>query len=76
MAGVPRVFEKIKAGLELKLENGSFITKKLFDHAFEEKRKAMLQGRTSPFWDRLVFKTIQARVSNFRSFSKFLSIKL
>jgi long-chain acyl-CoA synthetase len=55
-----RLHDKIVAGVDA--QGG--IKKKLFNYALEQKRKLLRQGvlRNDTFWDKLVFKKIQAKV--------------
>jgi len=55
MAGVPTVYEKIKAGIERKINSAPAIKKKLFELGFNARLAALQKGYDTPFWSKLVF---------------------
>jgi len=55
MAGVPRVYDTIKKGINGKLAQASSVKRTLFNQAFSWKLSYVLKNETSPFFDWLVF---------------------
>jgi len=53
--GVPSVHDKIKQGIEAKLEGSGFISKSIFKMAYNSKKQALLKGQDTPIWNRIVF---------------------
>jgi len=64
LAGVPRVYDTIKKGLQYKVSRGGSVKKFLFKHALKAKMKQIKKGKVpnTPFWDSLVFKKLRTRV--------------
>ena len=62
IAAVPRVLEKIRSGIEQKVAQSSGPKKWLFSKAYSAKDKAAKQGKGTPIWDSLVFKSIQKKM--------------
>lgn len=66
LIGVPRVFDRIYAGVYSKVNAGSPIKKFLFNFGYRWKLYYMNQGyaynKASPFFDKLVFSKIKARL--------------
>lgn len=64
--GVPRVFDRIYAGVLAKVKAGGAIRKYLFDYAYKHKLHYLNQGyphdKASPLFDKLVFSKIKARL--------------
>lgn len=64
--GVPRVFDRIFAGVYAKVNAGGAIKKFLFNYGYRWKLYYLNQGyafdKASPFFDRLVFNKIKARL--------------
>mmetsp|Transcript_21388 Transcript_21388/g.53882 ORF Transcript_21388/g.53882 Transcript_21388/m.53882 type:complete len:655 (+) Transcript_21388:111-2075(+) len=62
-AGVPRVFDRIYAGVMTKMKAAGFIKHSLFNFAFSRKKAFMAQGlkqdEASPFFDKLVFSKLK-----------------
>jgi long-chain acyl-CoA synthetase len=65
-AGVPRVFDRIYAGVLEKIEAGSFLKKALFNWGFSRKLHALDAGHkfdeAAPFFDKLVFSKVKERL--------------
>ena len=65
-AGVPRVFDRIYAGIKEKVDQGSFIKKFLFNWGFCRKLHALDAGhafdKASPFFDKIVFSKVKERL--------------
>lgn len=55
LPGVPTIFEKIKNGVERRINQSGFVKKWLFKIAFHQKLKAIKKGEDSPLWNKLVF---------------------
>jgi long-chain acyl-CoA synthetase len=64
--GVPRVYDRIYAGVIDQITKAGGLKKRLFDFAFSRKLKYIKQGypynKASPFFDRLVFSKIKQRL--------------
>ena len=65
-AGVPRVFDRIYAGVLEKINAGSFLKKVLFEWGFKRKLHALDAGHkfdeAAPFFDKLVFSKVKERL--------------
>lgn len=65
-AGVPRVFDRIYAGVLEKIEAGGFLKKMLFEWGFSRKLHALDAGHkfdeAAPFFDKLVFSKVKERL--------------
>ena len=64
---VPRLYNRIYDRVMATIRAGNPVTRALFDRAFASKRAALQQGtmsggRFGPFWDRLVFSKVKARL--------------
>ncbi|XP_020099651.1 long chain acyl-CoA synthetase 2 [Ananas comosus] len=61
--GVPRVYDRIYAGINHKIATGGVLAKMLFQIAYEQKlrnlKRGMKQHEASPFFDKLVFHKIK-----------------
>jgi len=61
--GVPRVFDRIYAGVHSKMKAAGFVKETLFNFAFSRKKAFMAQGyrqdKASPFFDKLVFSKLK-----------------
>jgi long-chain acyl-CoA synthetase len=64
LPSVPRLWAKIKAGVDEKISEASPLTRALFRRAYNAQLKhtAKHNGARSAFWDRLVFSKIQGMV--------------
>jgi len=64
--GVPRVFDRIYTRVKATVESSNFIKRFLFEWGFSRKLHALREGishdKASPFFDRLVFSKIKARL--------------
>lgn len=65
-AGVPRVFDRIYAGVLEKIDAGSFIKKLLFNWGFNRKLHALNAGhafdKAAPVFDKVVFSKVKERL--------------
>lgn len=65
-AGVPRVFDRIYAGVLDKINAGSFIKKFLFNWGYNRKLHALNEGhsfdKAAPFFDKVVFSKVKERL--------------
>lgn len=59
MTSVPLLLDRICKGIKDKVENGSEITKILFNFSYEYKRKWFRKGYGTPIMDRIVFRKIR-----------------
>ncbi|WVZ51202.1 hypothetical protein U9M48_002364 [Paspalum notatum var. saurae] len=61
--GVPRVYDRIYSGINIKIQSGGIIAKHLFQYAYNYKlanmRKGMKQHEASPFFDKIIFSKIK-----------------
>lgn len=61
--GVPRVYDRIYTGINLKIQSGGLIGKQIFQYAYNYKlanlRKGFKQHEASPFFDKIVFSKIK-----------------
>jgi long-chain acyl-CoA synthetase len=62
MAAVPAIMDKIRNGVTKKVNEAGGIKAKLFNKAFASKANAIKQGNDSPFWNKLVFDKLRARL--------------
>ncbi|KAH9577706.1 AMP-dependent synthetase/ligase [Trypanosoma melophagium] len=53
--GVPRIYDTIKKTVEAKLAPRGTLERRIFEHAFQERLKALKEGNETPFWNDLVF---------------------
>ncbi|KAI3429472.1 hypothetical protein D9Q98_005564 [Chlorella vulgaris] len=64
--GVPRVFDRIYAGVMAKVQEGSFVKKTLFNWGYSRKLHALQKGfaynKAAPFFDKLVFSKIKEKL--------------
>nr|CAB3490896.1 unnamed protein product [Digitaria exilis] len=65
-ASVPRLYNRIYAGISNAVKEAGGLKERLFRAAYNAKRQAILNGRKgqnpSPMWDKLVFNNIKARL--------------
>ncbi|KAF3327198.1 long chain acyl-CoA synthetase 6 [Carex littledalei] len=62
-ASVPRLYNKIYAGIINAVKQSAGLKEKLFNVAFNSKRQALLNGKSpSPIWDKLVFNKIKEKL--------------
>jgi len=61
-AGVPLVFDRIKAGIVKKVSEESFLKRFIFKYALVLKQKAWLQGRPTPILNAVVFNQFKSRL--------------
>ncbi|OIV95005.1 hypothetical protein TanjilG_22202 [Lupinus angustifolius] len=60
---VPRVYNRIYAGILNAVKTSGGLRERLFNVAYNAKRQAMINGKNpSPFWDKLVFNKIKAKL--------------
>jgi len=59
VVGAPRIYQKIAGGIKAEVEKGGALKQWLFQKAYEDKKKALQEGRTTPFWDKLIFNKIR-----------------
>uniref|UniRef100_A0A7N0SYH7 Long-chain-fatty-acid--CoA ligase n=1 Tax=Kalanchoe fedtschenkoi TaxID=63787 RepID=A0A7N0SYH7_KALFE len=60
---VPRLFNRIYAGIVSAVRTSGGLKEKLFNAAYSSKKMAMLHGKNpSPMWDRLVFNKIKDKL--------------
>lgn len=58
---VPRLYNKLYAGIMNSVKTSSAVRQKIFNAAYNAKKQAILSGKkSSPIWDRLVFNKIKA----------------
>ncbi|CAD6253527.1 unnamed protein product [Miscanthus lutarioriparius] len=61
--GVPRVYDRIYTGINMKIQSGGIIAKHLFQYAYNYKlanmRKGLKHHEASPFFDKIVFSKIK-----------------
>jgi long-chain acyl-CoA synthetase len=62
IVGVPRVFDRIYDKIKLNIEQSSPLKQKIFNYAYEAKKKAIKEGRETPLLDLLVFNTLKQRI--------------
>jgi len=62
LVGAPRVWSRLYDKMQLTINSGSTIKKKLFEWGFAAKKKALENGSTSPFWDKILFSKTKARI--------------
>ncbi|KAG6484084.1 hypothetical protein ZIOFF_060878 [Zingiber officinale] len=64
--GVPRVYDRIYSGINQRISSGGFLSKKLFQYAYDHKlrnmKKGLKQDEASPFFDRLIFNNIRQAI--------------
>ncbi|KAL4580568.1 hypothetical protein LXL04_016767 [Taraxacum kok-saghyz] len=60
---VPRLYNRIYAGIINAVNTSGVLKQRLFNAAFNSKKQAIMTGRKpSPIWDRLVFNKIKAKI--------------
>nr|ATE88092.1 long-chain acyl coenzyme A synthetase 6 [Vernicia fordii] len=60
---VPRLYNRIYAGITNAVKTSGALREKLFNAAYNAKKQAILNGKSSsPMWDRLVFNKIRDRL--------------
>ncbi|XP_044483371.1 long chain acyl-CoA synthetase 7, peroxisomal [Mangifera indica] len=60
---VPRLYNRIYAGITNAVKTSGTLKEKLFTAAFNSKKQAIMNGRNpSPIWDRLVFNKIKEKL--------------
>ncbi|XP_039000407.1 long chain acyl-CoA synthetase 6, peroxisomal-like isoform X2 [Hibiscus syriacus] len=60
---VPRLYNRIYAGILNAVKESGSIRERLFNAAYNSKKQAIMNGKSpSPIWDRLVFNKIRARL--------------
>ncbi|CAJ1362176.1 unnamed protein product [Effrenium voratum] len=69
MAGVPKVWETIKKGAELKVEKSGAVVSFLFKLAMRVKKAAVRQNRYTPLFDLLVFKKFKSMLGGCMKFT-------
>eukprot|EP00252_Welwitschia_mirabilis_P006976 TRINITY_DN17953_c0_g1_i1.p1 TRINITY_DN17953_c0_g1~~TRINITY_DN17953_c0_g1_i1.p1 ORF type:complete len:342 (-),score=29.08 TRINITY_DN17953_c0_g1_i1:23-946(-) len=61
--GVPRVFDRIYSGMKAKIGAGGFISRKIFEFAFNYKlsnmRKGLPHDKAAPLFDKIVFSKVK-----------------
>lgn len=61
--GVPRVYDRIYTGINMKIQSGGMIARHLFQYAYNYKlanmRKGLKHHEASPFFDKIVFSKIK-----------------
>jgi long-chain acyl-CoA synthetase len=62
LAGVPKIFNMIEAGIKEKVNNSGLVKRLLFNYAFIKKNEAIKNNRSTPFWDWLIFDKIKEKV--------------
>jgi long-chain acyl-CoA synthetase len=58
--GVPAIHDRIKAGIESKIQNSGSVQKKIFQLAYNSKKHALLQGKDTPIWNLIIFNKFKA----------------
>ncbi|XP_073147333.1 long chain acyl-CoA synthetase 6, peroxisomal-like isoform X1 [Henckelia pumila] len=62
-SSVPRLYNRIYAGITGAVKTSGALKEKLFNAAYNSKRQALINGRKpSPMWDRLVFNKIKDKL--------------
>eukprot|EP00439_Symbiodinium_sp_Y106_P063442 s1682_g9.t2 len=69
MAGVPKVWETIKKGAEVKVEKSGPVVSFLFKLAMKVKKVAVRQNRYTPLFDLLVFKKFKSMLGGSMKFT-------
>ncbi|XVF63163.1 hypothetical protein PTKIN_Ptkin09bG0066500 [Pterospermum kingtungense] len=60
---VPRLYNRIYAGILNTVKSSGSLKERLFNAAFNSKKQAIMNGKSpSPMWDRLVFNKIKAKL--------------
>lgn len=62
MAAVPAIMNKIHGAVIAKVKKTGGMTEKLFNKAYEAKLNAMKHGCDTPFWNRLIFDKLRAKL--------------
>ena len=58
-AGVPKIFEAIKKSIEAKLPAKGTLRREVFDRAMKDKKKAILKGLDTPYWNAKIFNKLK-----------------
>ncbi|CBH14145.1 fatty acyl CoA synthetase 2 [Trypanosoma brucei gambiense DAL972] len=53
--GVPRVYDTIKKTVESQLAPRGTLQRRIFEHAFQTRLRALKKGEETPYWNRLIF---------------------
>ncbi|KAK4378964.1 hypothetical protein RND71_000826 [Anisodus tanguticus] len=62
-SSVPRLYNRIYAGITNAVQTSGVLKQKLFNAAYNSKKQAVMNGRKpSPMWDRLVFNKIKDKL--------------
>lgn len=62
-SSVPRLFNRIYAGITNAVQTSGVLKQRLFNAAYNSKKQAVMNGRKpSPMWDRLVFNKIKDKL--------------
>mmetsp|Transcript_13092 Transcript_13092/g.28313 ORF Transcript_13092/g.28313 Transcript_13092/m.28313 type:complete len:657 (-) Transcript_13092:1511-3481(-) len=62
MAAVPMIMDKIRKAVTAKVDATGGITKKMFHSGYEKKQKALADGLDTPFWNKILFDKIRAKL--------------
>jgi len=62
LVGAPRVWSRLYDKMQIAISSGSTFKKKLFEWGFAAKKKALDNGSTAPFWDKILFSKTKARL--------------
>eukprot|EP01134_Creolimax_fragrantissima_P002081 CFRG2081T1 len=60
LAAVPTIMDRIRQAVTGKVAAGSPLVQKLFNMAFNAKKNALANGKTTPIWDAIVFNKIKS----------------
>ncbi|ESS65389.1 fatty acyl CoA synthetase 2 [Trypanosoma cruzi Dm28c] len=53
--GVPRIFDTIKKTVEARLAPRGSLERRIFEHAFQSRLRALKDGMETPYWNEVVF---------------------
>jgi long-chain acyl-CoA synthetase len=62
LVGAPRVWSRLYDKLTLTINTSGALKQKLFHWGFAAKQKALKLGQPTPFWDKILFSKMQARL--------------
>nr|CCC92737.1 putative fatty acyl CoA synthetase 2 [Trypanosoma congolense IL3000] len=62
--GVPRVYDTIKKTVEAQLAPRGTLQRRIFEHAFQCRLRALRKGEDTPYWTRHVFSPFHAMLGN------------
>jgi len=62
MAAVPMIMDKIRAVVLDKVNKAGGVTKKVFDTAYNRKLRAIENGFDTPFWNKILFDNLRAKL--------------